>query len=130
MLINSSIPEDQNVVLAKIRDQLPLLVSNIRLASQAEEENMKKLESRKADLDEVTKLKAKFEVAEAKLEDGMKVADMAISFVSNQAMEKEKAITSTKVEARKWSTLVSKAQRDKETTKWKWTALKNQLDFL
>ena len=33
LLIDSSIPEDYKVVLAKIRDQLPLLVSNVRLAS-------------------------------------------------------------------------------------------------
>ena len=117
---------------------------------------MKKLETRKVDLDKVTKLKAKFEVAKAKkidlekrasaaqaevtrlrslvekeeaklpkLEDRMKVANMVIFSVGNQALEKAKVLASTKVEAGKWSTLVAKAQRDKETTKRKWTALKN-----
>ena len=66
MLINSSIPEDQKAILAKIRDQLPLFVSNIRSASKAQEENTKKLESMKADAIEVTKLKDKFEAAKSK----------------------------------------------------------------
>ena len=68
---------------------------------------------------EITRICSSVEIEEAKLarlEDGMKVIDMAISSVGNQAMEKAKAIASTKVEAGKWSTLVAKAQYDKETT--------------
>ena len=43
------------------------------------------------------------------LEDGVKVADLAISNVGNQAMQKAKLIASAKVEVGKWSILVAKA---------------------
>ena len=119
------------------------------------------MELRKTDAAEVSKLKAKFKVANAKkmdlekrasatwegvtrlrslveteeaklanLEDDMKVAELAISNIGNHAIKKAKVIASTKVEAGKWSTLVAKAQRDKETTNQKWKDLKNQLEFL
>ena len=66
LLINSSIPEDHKAVLVKLRDQLPFLVSTIKSATETEEENMKKLESRKTVIEGVNKLKAKFELAKAK----------------------------------------------------------------
>ena len=64
------------------------------------------------------------------MDDGVKVADPAISNVGNQAIQKTKLIASTKVEAGKWTTLVVKAQRDKEIIKYKWNTLKSQLEFL
>ena len=102
------------------------------MLTQAQEEKLKKLESRKANAIELTKLKTKFEAAKAKktdleqgalvtraeltrlrsfvdkeeaklanLEGGVKVANLAIFNVNNQAMPKAKHIASTKVEARK-----------------------------
>ena len=64
------------------------------------------------------------------LEEGMKIVDMATFSIGNQVMQKAKLIASTKVKAGRWSALVAKAQRDKETTEQKWVALKTQLDFL
>ena len=77
MLINSSIPEDHKTVLANIKDHFPLFVSNIRSAIQVEEENTKKLETRKVNTTELTKLKTKFKAAKAKkmdLEQGVVAA--------------------------------------------------------
>ena len=82
---------------------------------------------------EVARLRSLVKAEEAKvskLEEGMQVAEMAISSIGNQAMRKAKQITSTTVEAGKWSTLVAKTQHDKRTTEQKWTTLKTQLDFL
>ena len=50
---------------------------------------------------------------------GIKVADLAIFDIGNQAMQKAKHISSIKAKARKWSTLMAKAQCDKKTTKQK-----------
>ena len=66
LLINSSITEDHKTILANIRDQLPFFVSNIRLVIQVEEENTKKLETRKANTVDLITLKTKFELAKAK----------------------------------------------------------------
>ena len=74
LLINSSIPEDHKAVLAKLRDQLPFIVSTIKSATEAEEENMKKLETRKTAIEGVNKLKAKFELAKAKKQEMQKRA--------------------------------------------------------
>ena len=67
--------------------------------------------------EEVVRLRSLVETEEAKLanlEGGMKVADQTISNIGTQAMQKGKALASTKVEAGKWSTLVAKAQRNRE----------------
>ena len=66
LLINSSISEDHKTVLAKLRDQLPFLVCIFKSATEIEEENVKKLDARKAALEGVAQLKAKFEKAKAK----------------------------------------------------------------
>ena len=42
LLISSSITEDQKMVLANLRDQLPFLVFNVKSAIDTEEENAKK----------------------------------------------------------------------------------------
>ena len=41
LLINCSIFEDHKAILVKLRDQLPFLVSTIKLAIETEEENIK-----------------------------------------------------------------------------------------
>ena len=66
LLINSSITESHKTVLAKLRDQLPFLVSNVKSFIEIEEENAKKLEARKVALEGLAKLKAKFKMAKAK----------------------------------------------------------------
>ena len=67
----------------------------------------------------------------AKLEKGMQIAEKAISSVGEQALQKANQIASITDEAAKWSTFVSKAQRDKVTIDKKYETLKSQLaDFL
>ena len=77
LLINSLITEDQKAVLAKLPDQLPFLVSTVKSANKTEEENMKKLETRKTAIEGVNKLKAKFELAKAKKQEMEKRASAA-----------------------------------------------------
>ena len=77
LLINSSIPEDHKAVLAKLRDQLPFLVSTIKSATETEEENSKKLETRKTAIEGLNKLKAKFELAKTKKQEMEKRASAA-----------------------------------------------------
>ena len=53
LLMNSSISKDHKTILAKLRDQLPFLVFTIKSATEIEEENLKKLDARKAALEGV-----------------------------------------------------------------------------
>ena len=83
--------------------------------------------------EEVAKLRSLVEAEETKLtilKEAMKIADMAISSVGDQAMQKAKLIASTNITAGILSTLVAKVQCDKETIEQKCTALKTHLDFL
>ena len=153
LLINSSIPEDHKTVLAKLRDQLPLLVSTIKSATETEEENMKKLETRKTAIEGVNKLKAKFELAKAKKQEMEKRASVARAGVERlhllleveeakvtkledgmKATDKaisspgeQRQLASSKAKAEKWTKLVSKAKKDKSSSEQKWETLKFQL---
>ena len=161
LLINSSISEDHKAALAKLRDQLPFLVSTLKSAKEIEEENKKKLEARKSAVEVVSKLKAKFELAKAKkqemekrtsaaqaeaerlrllleaeeakiakLEEGMKAVDKAISSAGEQALSETRQLASSKADAAKWTRLIAKAQKDQSTSEQKWEALKLHLtDF-
>ena len=60
-----------------------------------------------------------------KLEEGMQVTDKAISSAGAQALQEAKQLALTKAKAAKWSTLVSKAQKEKSSTKIKWESLKS-----
>ena len=61
----------------------------------------------------------------------MQAADRAISSAGEQALQEARHLALTKAEAAKWSTLVSKAQKDKSSSEQKWEALKSQFaDFV
>ena len=72
--------------------------------------------------DEVERLRSLVKAEEAKvtkLEEGMKPTDKAISFVGEQALQEARQLALTKAEAAKWSTLVSKAKKDKSSSEQK-----------
>ena len=66
MLINSLIPDNQISVLANVKDELPFLISTTKSALHTEDEIVKKLETRKADVIKLAKLKNKFKATKAR----------------------------------------------------------------
>ena len=65
------------------------------------------------------------EAKAGKLEEGIQVTELAISYVGDQALQKAKKIALTTIEAGKLSTLIVQAQQAKGATN-----IKSQLDFL
>ena len=77
---------------------------------------------------EVAQLQSLVEQEKANLANllcGVKVADLAISNVGNQAIEKAQRIASTKAEVRKSSTQMAKAQHNREVAEQKWKTLQD-----
>ena len=105
-------------------DEVTKLNAKFEVAKVNKIDMDKRASRARAELAKLCSLVEAEETKVAKLEDGMQVAEMAISSVGNQAMLKAKQIASTTVEVGKWSNLVAKAPHEKGTAEQKWTTLK------
>ena len=92
------------------------LKAKFELAKAKKQEMEKRASATQAEMERLRLLLEAEETKFAKLEDGIKAADKAISSAGEQALSEIRQLSLSKADAAKWTKLVAKAQKDQSTS--------------